>query len=136
MDKKISIEVRRYLERELRDYKDNLKLIEELRSDIIEASPAVDLGTPGNQNKGNEAQTNKVYKLITDKQINRFKSICEAIERMLKRLNENQYEFYIRCFEKRQSKVRICMEMPISEPTFHRYKNRIIYYLAEELGYL
>ena len=31
MDKKISIEVRRYLERELKDYKDNKNIIEELR---------------------------------------------------------------------------------------------------------
>lgn len=136
MDNKISIEVRRYLERELRDYKENLKLIEELRDDIILASPIIDLGAPSSPNKGNEAQTSKVYKLITDKQINRLKHICEAIEKVLKRLNNNQYEFYTRYFEKRQSKVKICMEMPISERTHERYKKRIVYYLAEELGYL
>lgn len=40
--KKISIEVRRYLERELRDYEENKKYLEELRNDIIDSSPTPD----------------------------------------------------------------------------------------------
>lgn len=67
MDKKISIEVRRYLERELKDYKDNKNIIEELRLDIIEECPKITLGVPGSPNKGNEGQTTKVYNLITNK---------------------------------------------------------------------
>ena len=40
--KKISIEVRRYLERELRDYEENKSYLEELRNDIIDSSPSPD----------------------------------------------------------------------------------------------
>lgn len=41
--KKINIEVRRYLERELRDYEENKKYLEELKNDIIDSSPSTDL---------------------------------------------------------------------------------------------
>lgn len=135
-DKKISIEVRRYLERELKDYKDNKAYIEELRLDIIEASPKIDLGAPSNPNKGNEGQTEKVYKLMTNTIIKRLENICYHIEKVLSELDDNKYEFYVRCYEKRQSKVKICMEMPITERSYDRYKNKIIYSLAEELGFI
>ncbi len=136
MAKKLSKELKRYLESELRDYKDNKKKIEELRNDIIEESPNMTLGTPPSKNKGNEVQTVKVHKLMTNTQINRLTTMCTAIENALSRLNDTQYEFYIRCFEKGQSKVKICIEMPIGEATFHRYKNKIICLLAENLGYV
>ena len=136
MEKTLSIETRRYLERELKDYKENKKMIEELRNDIIEASPKITLGVPRGSNKGNENITNKVYKLMSNNQISRLEHIFNKIEKVLEKLNDTQYEFYIRYFEKGQSKVKICLEMPISERTHERYKKRIIYYLAEELGFL
>ncbi len=136
MDKKISKEVRRYLERELKDYRENKELIKELRLDIIDSSPNITLGVPGSPNKGNEGQTSKVYELITNNMINRLQTICRKIENVLSELDDIRYEFYIRCFEKRQSKVKICMEMPIAEKTYYRYKKYIINKLAEELGYI
>ena len=136
MEKKLSVEVRRYLERELRDYRDNREYIEELRLDIIESSPKVDLGVPGNPNKGNEGQTAKVQALINSTVIKRLQNICNKIYKVLQGLNGEQYELYVRHFEKGESKTKVCLEMHIGEATFHRYKNKIIYGLAKEIGYM
>ncbi len=136
MEIKLKTEVKKYLERELRDYKDNKKLIEELRLDIIEGSPSITLGVPGNPNKGNECQTKKVNDLITNNQINRLENMCKKISKVLDGLDGAQHELYNRHFEKGESKTKICIEMHIGEATFHRYKNKIIYGLAEELGYI
>lgn len=136
MEVKLSKEVKNYLCRELRDYKENKLLIEELRLDIIEASPNIDLGTPGSPNKGNEGQTSKVYNLMNSNQINRLQRICNKINKVLEGLEQSQYELYVRHFEKGQSKTKVCIEMHIGEATFHRYKNKIIYSLAEELGFI
>lgn len=136
MQQKIPKETRSYLIRELKDYKDNLKYLEELRMDIIEESPKIDLGTPSSPNKGNEGQTAKVYRLITNMQIKRLSEMCKHINNVLSILDDIKYEFYIRCFEKKQSKVTICLEMPISEETYYRYKKYIVNALAEELGFI
>lgn len=136
MDRKLSKEVKNYLIRELKDYKDNKKTIEEVRLDIIESSPNIVLGTPSSPNKGNEGQTRKVYELMTNGMIKRLENMCYHIEKVLSELDGTRYEFYVRCFEKRQSKVKICMEMPITERSYERYKKKIVYLLAEELGYI
>ena len=136
MDRKLSKEVKNYLIRELKDYKDNKKTIEEVRLDIIESSPNIVLGTPSSPNKGNEGQTRKVYELMTNGIIKRLENMCYHIEKVLSELDGTKYEFYVRCFEKRQSKVKICMETHISEKTYYRYRNYVIYNLAEELGFL
>ena len=132
---KLNKEVKRYLIRELKDYYDNKKIIEELRQDIIDESPKITLGVPKGKNRS-ESMTNKVYKLMTNNKINRLEKMCYKISKVLEGLNDIEYQFFIRCFEKNQSKVKICIEMSISESTFHRYKNKIIYSLAEELGFL
>ena len=136
MEKKLSKEVRRYLERELRDYEENKKYIEELRLDIIESSPKTSLGMPGNPNKGNENQTNKVYDLINNSVLKRLQNICDKINKVLQGLTGDQYELYVRHFKKGESKTKVCLEMHIGEATFHRYKNKIIYGLAKELGFV
>ena len=136
MEIKLSKEVRNYLCRELKDYKENKAYIEELRMDIIESSPNIEPGVPGSPNKGNEGQTSKVYILMNNNQINRLQRICNKITKVLEGLDGNQYELYIRHFEKGQSKTKVCIEMHIGEATFHRYKNKIIYGLAEELGFI
>lgn len=136
MEEKISKYLKNYLEQELRDYDKNKKYLEELRMDIIDSSPSPELGMPGNPNRGNEGQTEKVFKLISNNRINRLERIINAIHKTLEGLNEEQYKFYIRYFQKGQSRTKVCIELPIGEATFHRYKNRIIYALAKELGYL
>lgn len=136
MDRKLSKEVKRYLEKEIRDYKDNRETVEELRLDIIEASPKITLGVPGSPNKGNEGQTAKVHELITNNMIKRLLTMCKKINKVLEGLNGAQYELYVRHFEKGESKTKVCLEMHIGEATFHRYKNKIIYGLAEELGFI
>lgn len=136
MDKKINIEVRKYLERELKDYKKNKVSIEELRLDIIDSSPKITLGVPGSPNKGNEGQTSKVYELMTNNMIKRLQTMCKKINKVLEGLNEEQHELYVRHFENGESKTKVCIEMHIGEATFYRYKNKIIYGLAEELGFI
>ena len=90
---------------------------------------------PKSQGRG-ETQTEKVYKLSTNAQIKRLESICNAIHKVLNGLNDNQYAFYVLYFEKGLSKIKVCMEMPISESTYDRYKKKIVYKLAEELGFI
>jgi len=136
MNKKLTKEIKNYLEKELRDYTENEELIKELELDIIESSPTSDPGMPGSPNRGNEQQTSKVSELMSNKMIHRLKYTVEAIKKVLKGLNETQKDFYKLYFENGYFKTKVCMDMPIGEATFHRYKNRIIYALAQELGYL
>lgn len=136
MNEKLDIAIRRYLERELRDYEKNKAYIEELRLDIIEASPSPELGMPSSPNRGNEQQTSKVDKLINNNQINRLERVTKSIYKVLEGLNEEQYNFYVRYFQRGHGKCKVCLDMPISERTFERYKRRVVYALARELGYL
>ena len=81
---------------------------------------------PGSPNKGNEGQTTKVYNLITNKMITRLQAMCKKIHKVLEGLSGEQYELYVRHFEKGESKTKVCIEMHIGEATFHRYKNQRI----------
>lgn len=136
MNNKLRIEVKRYLCRELKDYRENLKKLDELRADIIESSPNIDLGVPSSPNRGNEGQTAKVHELMTNKVITRLLEVCKRISKVLETLNDEEYEVYVRHFENEENATKICYEMHISESTFYRDKNKIIDRLAEEMGYL
>ena len=90
---------------------------------------------PKSQNRS-ENLTDRVYKLNTNAQIKRLEELCLSTQKVLNGLNDSQYKFYVMYFEKGYSKIKVCMEMPISESTYDRYKKRIVYKLAEELGFL
>lgn len=63
-----------------------------------------------------------------------LESITRDINKVVLALNPQHKEFYDRLYRHNQSKVRICMEMFIEEPTFYKYKDKIIYDLAKETG--
>ena len=136
INEKLSNEVKRYLERELKDYEENKKYIEELRLDIIESSPSSDLGMPKSPNRGNEQQTNKLSRLENSKVINRLEKITRSIYKVLEELDDNHYNLYVMHFQKGYNRTKTCYDMPISESTFNRYKNKILKDLAQKLGFL
>ena len=127
-------EIRRYLERELKDYEYNKNKINELRDDIIFSSASNDIGIVA-KNKISDPITNKVDKLINNKTIIRIETVVKAIDKVIEGLNADQTKFYNRCFKRGQNKYTIISEMPISEATYNRYKTNIINALANELGY-
>lgn len=51
MEERLDRRVKKYLEKELYDYDKNLKALEELREEIIESSPRLELGMPKSPNK-------------------------------------------------------------------------------------
>lgn len=142
MEEQLDDKIKKYLEYELLHYAESKKLIEELRGDIIDSSPSPDLGMPGSPNRGNEGQTQKVYKLLSNTAINRLERICGAIDNVVTRLIPVHKEFYDRYYIKynkenaETKRIKICMDMFIEERTYRKYKNRILKDLARELGYL
>lgn len=134
-ERKLSLEVKRYLEKELRDYTKNKEYLKELEEDIIYSSASPEPGMPGSPNRGKEQLTNKVQQLINNTEINRVKRVIRDITKVLEGLNDLEYEVYVRHFKRGQSPIKVCVESPMSERSFFRNKNKIIYKLADEMGF-
>jgi RinA family phage transcriptional activator len=135
MEEKLSFEIKRYLEKELRDYQKNKKELEELRLNIMEESPSKELGMPSSPNRGQEQLTPKVYKLMTNVRLKKLAETVDAIDRVIVGLDDSQLAFFDMYYKRGFGRYKVCMNMPLSEATYFRYKNKIIDSLAEKLGY-
>lgn len=133
---KLDIKLKNYLENELSNYGYSKKQIEEIREDIIAESNYIEYGMPKTKNYNYESQTEKVYKLLTDKRIKRLTEITKAIEKVLNGLSEYEYKFYEEYYKKGNNRIRCIYNLGISERTFSNYRSKIVLRLAEELGYI
>lgn len=138
--KELEKEVYNFIEKELRDYKDNLKKLEELELEIVEAS-----GTSDGQPRGNQMSNPteaKTIKLMTTKRLLKLHENVDAIKNVYDRLNQEYKEFFDANYTKpilydKQSQIqKVCEATSISDREYYRRRDKIVYAVATKMGYI
>ena len=130
---RINKRVYNYIDYELSNYKFYEKNIENIRKDILVASPPPPDGQPRG-NKTSDPTADKVIQLNTPMAIYRMEYNKDCIERALKKLDIYHNQFFEKNYKDNDDKIKICNEWPMSERTYYRMKKRIIEYVGKEMG--
>lgn len=130
---RINKKIYNYIDFELSNYKTYEKKINEIRNGIIDSSPPPADGQPKG-NKKSDPTLDKVIELSTPLAISRMEYNKACIDKALRKLDKIHNEFFERNYQKEESMVKICNEMPIGERTYYRLKGKIIEYVAREMG--
>ena len=131
---KIDKKVYNYIDYELQHYQENKKKLEELRSDIIEASPEPSDGQPKGQGGTSNPTEGKTVKLMSSISILTLEKTIKAIDTVKDKLNEDYKKFFEFNYIKQAGIVRTCNEIPISERTYYNMKEKIVIAVGQELG--
>lgn len=133
-DYKVSSWVKKNVMNELYHYWDNVKLLEELKEEIIEASPAPPDGLPKGNLRGSPTES-KVMKLNSRAILVTANKIMQ-IENVIKMLNEDEREVFEIIFKDRMSNVQANLRKGIGKHTYYDFRNNIIKLTAIEMGYI
>lgn len=131
---KIDREVYRYIEYELLHYEDSKKELENLKMEIIEASPEPSDGQPKCKGGKSDPTEQKAMKLLSNVAITKITKTINAIDRVYSTLNRDYLKFFEWNYIKRAGIVKTCREVNISEKTYYRWKDNIVYSVGRELG--
>lgn len=132
---RINKKIYNYIDYELTNYKFYEKNIENIRNDILDSSPPPTDGQPKG-NKMSNPTVDKVIKLNTPMAIHKMEQNKKCIERALEKLDIDHKDFFEANYIKTNGneKFKVCNELPVSERTYYRMKNRIIEYVGREMG--
>ena len=131
---KIDKKVYGYIDYELKHYDENAKKIYEIRANIIEASPEPSDGQPKGQGGTGNPTERKGIKLVSSTSLLKLESTNNAIKKVYMQLNQNYKKFFDWNYIKQVGIVRTCQEVHISEATFYRWRDKIVYAVGEEMG--
>lgn len=131
---KIDKKVYGYIDYELKHYNENTKKIDEIRANIIEASPEPSDGQPKRQGGTGKPTERKAIKLVSSTALLKMESTNDAIKKVYKQLEKNYKDFFDWNYIKQVEIVRTCQEVNISEATFYRWRDKIVYAVGEEMG--
>jgi len=125
-----------YIDYELTNYKEYAKAIENMKKDIIESSPPPSDGQPTAKNRVTDPTLDKVIQITTPMAIYRMEFNKRCIEKALSKLDSYHNEFFEKNYKENNgnNKIGVCYEMHISERTYYRMKNKVIEYVAREMG--
>lgn len=128
----------KYIEKELYDYEDTLKLIEDLEYDIrCDSGINYETERTGQTYRISQPTEDKAINLITNKQLTRAVSTIEAIEKAKRRMGDTERQILdLKYIQQIHFKRIYAVLVPMSEKTFYNYRNRIIKFVADELGYI
>lgn len=126
-------EIYKYIDYELRHYKENKEELEKLRAEIIDTSPSPADGQPRGNISGNPTEQ-KAMKLISSVAIRKIERTVNAIEKVRNTLNEEYLKFFEWNYIIKAGIVRTCQEVNISEKTYYRWRDSIVYAIGRELG--
>lgn len=133
-DYKVPAWVKKNVTNELYHYWDNVKMLEELKEEIIDASPAPPDGLPRGNLRGSSTES-KVMKLNSRAILVTANKIMQ-IENVIKMLNDEEKEVFEVIFKERLSHVQACMRKGISKNNYYNVKSKIVCLTAFELGYV
>ena len=131
---KIDKKVYGYIDYELKHYDENTKKIDEIRANIIEASPEPSDGQPKGQGGTRNPTERKGIKLVSSTSLLKLESTNNAIKKVYMQLNQNYKKFFDWNYIKQVGIVRTCQEVHISEATYYRWRDKIVYAVGEEMG--
>lgn len=133
-DYKVPAWVKKNVMNELYHYWDNVKLLEELKEDIIEASPAPPDGLPRGNTVGSPTES-KVMRLNSRAILVTANKIMQ-IENMQKMLNNYEKEVFEVIFKEKRNNVQAYMQKGITKDMYYNLRNKIVWLTAMEMGYV
>lgn len=133
---KVPYHIREYVKKELYQYWDNKKDLEELEADIIDESPEPADGQPKGNGVGKptERKAIKIYEKTGTKRLIKIEKNINAIEKAFKRLPEEEMEIVELIFQKGQSQIYTETHNNISKDTYYNVMNKTIWITAIEMG--
>lgn len=133
-DYKVPAWVKKNVTNELYHYWDNVKMLEELKEEIIEASPSPPDGLPRGNLRGSPTES-KIMKLNSRAILVTANKIMQ-IENVIKMLNDNEKEVFEAIFKERLNNIQAYTKLKIGKETYYNARNKIICLTAYELGYI
>lgn len=133
-DYKVPAWVKKNVTNELYHYWDNVKMLEELKEEIIEASPSPPDGLPRGNLRGSPTES-KIMKLNSRAILVTANKIMQ-IENVIKMLNKDEKEVFEVIFKERLSYIQAYMRKEISKSMYYNVKSKIILLIAFEMGYI
>ena len=143
--KRMDIRIRKYIQYKIRTLNDRRQervklreLKEEMRQDIIDASPGAPDGQPKGKGNTGDPTYRKAYKLtevdrrldVLDKELKRF----EEIEQKIKLMGKDVYGVYEATIKQELNPQYVALEVGMSERTLYNVKAKLLEYIATELG--
>lgn len=132
-DYKLPDWVKKNVTNELYHYWDNVKMLEELKEEIIDASPAPPDGQPRGNQRGKPTES-KVMKLNSRAILVTANKIMQ-IENVIKMLNDDEKEVFEIIFKEKLSQVQAQVRKGIGKEVYYNVRNKVVNLGAYEMGY-
>lgn len=143
MQTKVTSDIRRAVERELRNYYRYRDELEELLTDAATASPPPPDGLPQGKGMHGDPTVNRLIGFHDMRYVKRLESICAAIERCLFSMAKEpeteeakQRMVSMLYFHRTHTVEGVAQELGYSANTVWRWKRGLIEAVADELGYI
>ena len=127
---KLSKDLKKRMDRELRQYWDNKRKLKKLELDIIEANNS----TQGNSNSISDLTSQKTIKILSTRSILYCHERIDYIENVLKRLNSFEKQLFLYIFKNGYDWLYCEVNYNISKSTYYNIYNKCLYFLAQEWG--
>lgn len=123
----------KYVEQEIRQYKNNLKELNQLKNDIILETPEKQ---EGRSNAIGNSTASKAVKLSMDRKVIELENTRKAIETVYQRLSHDKQSVMEEYWQSRYTTAGLAYRLGVDERTVRRWKQYIVYSVAAELNYL
>ena len=123
----------KYVEQEIRQYKNNLKELNRLKNEIIQETTEKQNGR--SSGLGDSTAT-KAVKLSMNRKISELEKNQKAIETIYHRLCQDKQSVMEEYWQSRYTNAGLAYKPGVDERTIRRWKQHIVYLVAAELNYL
>ena len=123
----------KYVEQEIREYKNNLKELNSLKNNVIFATPEKQ---EGKSYSIGDATAQRAIKISMDKKIIELEKTIKAIEKIYQRLTPDKKAVMEEYWHGRYTTAGLAQQVGIDERTVRRWKQHIVYSVAFELNFL
>ena len=123
----------KYVEQEIRQYKNNLKELNRLKNEIIQEAPEKQNGRSSGLGDSTAA---KAVKLSMNRKISELEKNQKAIETIYHRLCQDKQSVMEEYWQSRYTNAGLAYKLGVDERTIRRWKQHIVYLVAAELNYL
>ena len=123
----------KYVEQEIRQYKNNLKELNRLKNEIIQETSEKQNGR--SSGLGDSTAT-KAVKLSMNRKISELEKSRKAIETIYQRLCQDKQSVMEEYWQSRYTNAGLAYKLGVDERTIRRWKQHIVYLVAAELNYL
>lgn len=132
----VSKETFKYIESELRNYKQSCTELENMKRNIILAAPIIE-NPEGKSYETSNSTMAKATKILNDRKIYRLNSTVDAIKTVYSQCGKDKQELIrLKYWENKYKDTGIMDVLGIERATFYRWRKAIVLNIAVKLGYL